>query len=446
MQNAASISLSRVSVAPLSALDKSEREPRAFVLPLPIRPTAAPRSAALLRPKEGGGAWSALSLFSGCGGMDLGFAMNGTEAHVALDFAPAAVAAYNLNNRPAARLSDLSQGLPALPTADVLLAGAPCQGFSTNGRRDVNDRRNELLCAIDAACRTVRPRVVVAENVPAALSGDHSSHWRRLEAALVALGYNVRSIVLNAAQHGVAQSRRRLFLIAWLGSDCIRLDVPKAGQPVLSDALASIVTCSDHAPRNLPSDGEAIRIARRILPGQKLSNVRLGDRNVPTWDIPEVFGVTSSAERAVLVAVTRLRRRDRRRSFGDGDPVAAAAISHEVGFDASVLVDSLVNRRHLRHKDGGIEHRLTYNGKYRRLEWSSISPTVDTHFADPRLFLHPTEHRGMSLREAMRIQGFPDWFRVHGSQTNQFRLIGNAVPPPLAGDVATFVREALLKA
>jgi DNA (cytosine-5)-methyltransferase 1 len=86
----------------------------------------------------------------------------------------------------------------------------------------------------------------------------------------------------------------------------------------------------------------------------------------------------------------------------------------------------------------------TFNGKYRRLELGRPSLTVDTKFGDPRYFLHPTENRGFSVAEAAAIQGFPDWFVVPGAPRDQFRLLGNAVPPPMAAQIAHFVREALL--
>lgn len=412
----------------------------------PLALPLAPRSAVRPRPASRDGAWTATSLFSGCGGLDLGFSFEGIVTGLAYDHSPDAVGAFNANHRPVARRADLGAALPEIGRGGVLLAGAPCQGFSTNGRRDVDDRRNDLLGAIDAACERARPQVVVVENVPAALSGAHAMHWLRLEARLASLGYNVRRVVVEAEDHGVAQHRRRLFLIAWLGSDCIGVRLGGAPRSTLRDALARMGRCTDHHRCPLSPDTEAGRIAERIAPGQKLSNVRLGGRNVATWDLPEVFGETSSLERVVLVAVTRLRRRQRRRPSGDGDPVGLGRLSAEVGFDAGEVVAGLVARRHLRKIGDGLEHRHTYNGKFRRLEWGSVSPTVDTRFTNPRLFLHPAEHRGATLREAMRIQGFPDWFELPGSKRARAEMVGNAVPPPLASAVAAFVREALLKA
>lgn len=405
-----------------------------------------PPSAFRPRPTPRKAGWLSASLFSGCGGLDLGFAFEGIETVAAYDRCIDSVRTHGANHRPVARRCDFVDAIPTLPDVDVLIAGPPCQGFSTNGRREIGDRRNRLLEVVDAACERSRPRVVIVENVPAALSGGHAIHWSRLEARLASMGYNVRRLHVEAEEHGVAQHRRRLMLIAWQGSDAIRIELARAPRLTLREALARLGDASDHSARPLSADSIAGRIARHIGRGQKLSNVRLGERNVSTWEIAEVFGETSHLERELLVAITRLRRRDRTRRFGDGDPVTLERLEGELRIDAIGLVAGLVERGHLRWVAGGLDHRHTYNGKYRRLDLASVSPTVDTRFSDPRLFLHPEEDRGMTIREAMRIQGFPDWFTMSGSQRSKSAMVGNAVPPPLASAVATFVRDALLKA
>jgi DNA (cytosine-5)-methyltransferase 1 len=107
-------------------------------------------------------------------------------------------------------------------------------------------------------------------------------------------------------------------------------------------------------------------------------------------------------------------------------------------------VERLVQGGYLRRVDAFIDLRHTYNGKFRRLTMNGISPTVDTHFGDPTLFLHPSEHRGLTPREAARIQGFQDEFELPVSRARAFRMIGNAVPPPMGARLAAFVRQALL--
>lgn len=385
-----------------------------------------------------------MSLFCGGGGLDLGFLEEGIHAIQAIDSSPRAVATYNENFAPVAKIADLSRHMPN-EQVDLLLAGSPCQGFSTAGKRLLEDPRNALILRIPEIVSRLRPRVVIIENVPAALSGAHAAHWLKLEAMMVSLDYNVRRIVLRGEESGLAQRRRRLFLICWLGSDCIRVDLPVKASPKLREVLDGVQFVSDHQPRFPAADSIDAKVAMHIGTGQKLCNVRSSPRAIPTWEIPGVFGETSEDERELLRAVSRLRRRDRRRAFGDGDPVAPASLDRELGRSTAADLARLIEARYLRLVDGFVELQHTYNGKYRRLDWNDLSPTVDTHFGRAALFLHPDEDRGLSWREAARIQGFPDAYRLTGNRGERFEIVGNAVPPPMAARVAEFVREAILK-
>lgn len=388
--------------------------------------------------------WSAVSLFSGCGGLDLGFQEQGFRTVAAYDLDPLANSTYNLNNVLEARQLDLSRFEPSLDRVEIMLAGAPCQGFSTVGKRSVNDPRNGLVLRVARLAAVARPRVLVIENVPAALSGAHGRIWAESEALLSSHGYNVRRYLAEGVESGVPQRRRRLFLICWRGSDCVRIEPDHVGSPGLREALSNLQHCPDHDPTELrPGSREAI-IASAIPPGSKLCNVRISDAAVPTWSIPAIFGRTTRTQREVLVAIVRLRRRDRRRSFGDADPVLPSQIERYLGRSVDTDIMALIKRGYLRDLTPYVDITHTYNGKFRRLDWQAPAPTVDTHFGDPHLFLHPQENRGLTPREAARIQGFPDAFKFVGGRRDRFRLIGNAVPPPMGARIAKFVREALL--
>lgn len=408
-------------------------------------PARAPLFATRPAPNPLGGGWSATSLFSGCGGLDLGFHQEGIRTDQAFEIDPSAIRNYNANLLAVGRQVDLSRFSPPDRSVDVLLAGAPCQGFSTVGRRDVHDPRNLLLMRVAEISLALLPKVVILENVPAALSGAHRAHWEAVEDRMRNGGYNVRRLLLRGEDVGIAQRRRRLFLICWMGSDCIRVDVPAASPLVLAEALAGMSSASED-DLALAADCTHFKVAQKIGPGQKLSNVRLSDNSVATWSIPEVFGSTSQFEREVLTAIARLRRRQRIRDFGDGDPVSKDRIETEMKCDVSKTLARLIDAGFLRMVDDKIDLRHTYNGKYRRLDWASVSPTVDTHFGNPALFLHPDQHRGVTPNEAARIQGFPDHFQFSGSRQQKFKMIGNAVPPPMAAQLAKFVREGILKA
>ena len=386
---------------------------------------------------------SVASLFSGCGGFDLGFLQQGFRPIGAFDIDPQVVEVYNENVKPVASVHDLTKCTPQVKP-DVLLAGSPCQGFSTAGKRKVDDPRNDLLLRAGQIAVAIRPRIFVLENVPAAMSGQHGTRWEQVEAMLRDVGYRVASIVAKGPSCGVPQFRKRLFLLAWIGNDCTRWK-PSVGQtPSLADALRDVSGLSGHDPKILPSGSREQKIARRIAPGQKLCNVRSSPAAVPTWNIPEVFGEVTAAERTVLTAVSRLRRRARRRKFGDADPVLPSVVSRHLNRCCHSEIRRLLHAKYLRRIGKYIDLRHTYNGKYRRLPRTGISPTVDTHFGDPTLFIHPRFDRGMTPREAARLQGFSDEFVLRSSRSRAFRMIGNAVPPPMAAHLAAYIREAIL--
>jgi len=206
----------------------------------------------------------------------------------------------------------------------------------------------------------------------------------------------------------------------------------------LRSVLANVTGKANHSPRNLRVNTRDWRIAARIRPGQKLSNVRGGVNAVATWDIPEVFGQVTDDERTVLELLRRLRRQQRQRDFGDADPVSLKRLEKALGEPFHRLVKGLLAKGYLRRMNGAIDLAGTFNGKFRRLSWESPCCTVDTRFGSPRYFLHPSQPRGFTVREAARIQGFADRYVFIGRESAQYRLIGNAVPPPLGSLAARY--------
>jgi DNA (cytosine-5)-methyltransferase 1 len=390
---------------------------------------------------------SFVSLFSGCGGLDLGFQQSGFRCLRAYDNDPNALQTHSDNLGTPTFQWDLSTGqLPDQSSVQplVVVAGSPCQGFSTIGKRILDDERNGLLLASGKIAVALNPVFFVAENVPAVVSGSHAKYWESLRYLLTHAGYTCSTLLLKASDFGVAQQRRRLFMIASRHDMPLTLKVPGIGLLNVGAALAGVEpTTANHEPLLLDRSSRDFVIASKIKPGQKLCDVRISDRAVHTWNIPEVFGETSKLERAILVLVTRLRRRERQRSFGDADPVSFSVMKRELGFDPRPQMSSLVTKGYLRHLENDrydLSH--TFNGKFRRLDPTGFSPTVDTRFGIARNFLHPFEHRALTVREAARLQGFPDEFRFKGSIAQQYKCVGNAVPPPMAKSIA----EALVSA
>lgn len=429
---------------PKPAIDRGLLAARALRAAPPPRATCAAAARRFLLTEPQGTQWRATSLFCGAGGLDLGLLSEGVLTDAAYDKSLPALRMYDANLPARGRPADLSRFEPD-DRCDVLTAGAPCQGFSTIGKRAVDDPRNGLLSRVADVALRIRPKVVLVENVPGARSGGHGVLWRALEDRMRLGDYNVCTMILSGEESGIAQRRRRLFMLCWRGLGETRLDIGGRGSPDLRAVLQGVEDVADHEVAWPTAGSTDALIARRIGAGQKLCNVRNSPNAIPTWDIPEVFGDTSCEEKAILRAVSVLRRRERRRRHGDGDPVERARLARHLGRCADYEVTALIDRGYLREMAGGLELRHTYNGKYRRLAWTDPSPTVDTHFGRMALFMHPDQDRGLSAREAARIQGFPDAYRLQGGVRDRFEAIGNAVPPPMASRLGHFIREALLK-
>jgi DNA (cytosine-5)-methyltransferase 1 len=379
--------------------------------------------------------------------MDTGFADAGFRCIKAFDIDAKAVDVHGKNLGRTAIQADLravqSSDLISIGIPQIIISGSPCQGFSTAGKRDLEDPRNSLLLHGARLAVAVKPKVFIAENVAGAVAGEHKMYWAQLEQILREAGYSTKTLRLNASDLGLAQRRSRVIMVAWLGSAEPSFATTTITSRTLAEALAGVEDLPQHEVQVLANNSKHYLISKRIKRGQKLCNVRGGWAAVPTWSIPEVFGETTTIERELLDVTRRLRRVERIRDTGDADPVSLKSLRRELGKSADAVVARLIKKGYMRELEGGFDLSNSFNGKYRRLDWDSISLTVDTRFGDPRYFLHPSEHRSFTVREAARIQGFPDWFEFPGRAVDSYRMIGNAVPPPMAKYLAQGVKSVL---
>lgn len=385
-----------------------------------------------------------VSLFAGCGGFDLGFKDKGYRTLAAYDCDPKAVASFNLNNEPVAEVCDLRGGLPltkATSKPECVIAGPPCQGFSSAGKRDPDDPRNNLLPEAGRIAASLDPEVIVIENVPGVRIGKPAKHWDATHQILRNANYKTHEQLCDARDLGLAQSRRRVFLFAWKSDRQFPETPPPENAGRLDETLVGVETIEDHSPVLLEVDSKAYAIAQRIGPGQKLCNVRGGIRSVHTWHIPEVFGETTVDECHMLELIMSLRRKERLRSVGDSDPVTANRLRSECGGKTDTLINALIRKGYIRRKGPGYDLTHTFNGKFRRLRWETPAYTVDTRFGDPNLFLHPNENRPFTLRETLRIQSFPDWYKFESTKASNFRYVGNAVPPKMGSFAADIAKK-----
>jgi DNA (cytosine-5)-methyltransferase 1 len=389
-----------------------------------------------------------ISLFSGCGGFDDGFQKQGFRCVGAYDIDPTVIEVHRNNIGGPAYVHDLLD--PNLPgnhkpgTVDIVISGSPCQGFSTVGQRKVNDPRNKLLLVGGQIAINLKAKVFVAENVMGSTAGKHKKYWEKLEKMMQDNGYATEILKCDATKLGIAQLRKRVIMIAWKGKKKIKIDLPELPAKTLRDVLKDVQGLPNHIVTPVPENDIIYRIAQHIKPNQKLSNVRGGERAVHTWDIPEVFGKVNESEKQLLLLLMRLRRQRRVRDNGDADPVPVQVLQKEFKQPVKSILNNLEKKQYIRRIDTNlIDLANTFNGKFRRLSWDKPSPTVDTRFGSPRYFLHPEEHRGFTPREAARIQGFRDDFVLLGTIDQQYTMIGNAVPPPMAEVIARTIKESI---
>jgi DNA (cytosine-5)-methyltransferase 1 len=363
---------------------------------------------------------TAVDLFSGAGGLSLGLQEAGFSVLLGADNDERAVQTHTANIGGLGYVGDLSdptelidhlQGW-GIETVDLVAGGVPCQPFSRAGRsmirnlvatgvRSADDPRAELWQGFMAVVAQLQPRAVLVENVPDLPSWDDGSVLMGFYESLGELGYRVDARVLDAFQFGVPQHRARLILVAL--RDESEFEWPKADSQIttLRDAIG-----------DLPPVPPAQRAERVRYFGPRTEYQRRMRKGV----LPEDDGF-------VCDHITRDVRQD--------DAEAFALLE-----EGQTYVDL---PEHLRRYRSDI-----FTDKYKRLSWNEVSRSITAHIAkDGYWYIHPQQHRTLSIREAARVQTFPDWFRFAGQPSVRLKQIGNAVPPLLAAAVGNQLRLAL---
>lgn len=347
------------------------------------------------------GSHTVIDLFCGAGGFTKGFVASGFESVWANDFDEACVETFNANFGPHAVPGDIEALLRhpddfPIPKADVVIGGPPCQGFSLLNKNRNGDSRRDLWKAYWTVVDRARPSVFVMENVPELLVSDE---YAALVARSKASGFDVTSAVLSAADYGVPQKRKRAIVI---GSRVGVVSLPER-------------THAD--PREARELGllpwTTVRDAIADLPKPR------GTEPAPSLGPPLNlhFGRTPTR-----VSVERYR----------------AVPEGGNRFDLQRRRPDITPACWIRKTSGGTD-------LFGRLWWDRPSVTIRTEFFKPEKgrYLHPTQHRPITHREAARLQSFPDDFHFIGSKIEIARQIGNAVPVLLAAAIAGTVARAL---
>lgn len=355
---------------------------------------------------------SLLDLFCGCGGFSLGAELAGFHSLAAVDIDPILQSGFRKNfPRTKAIQGDVGQisradwrQIIGDVRPDGIIGGPPCQGFSRIGKRSKNDPRNTLIHHFYRHVEELQPKFFVMENVEGLL--DEGSRDVLMSAIERVSGrYNILGpLVVNAADFGAATSRRRVIVVGYNPNDCDPLTVEQLRPTIGKHATVADAIADLPEPIKASDDSENFGWARypNISSGN-LSSYARALRSAP----PEGLGWTEAIQWL------------------------------EKGF-----VSGLFETRH----SAAVAERYSKieNGKRdpisrsQRLEWNGQCPTLRAGTgAEKGSFqavrpLHPSEARVITVREAARMQAFPDWFVFHPTKWHSFRMIGNSVSPSVS--------------
>ena len=386
-----------------------------------------------------------LSLFSGCGGLDMGFINAGYDVIWANDFFPDAVETYKKNIGDHIVWWDISKiDSSMIPDDfDVLLWGFPCQWFSiANSKRSMEDERNFLYKEMLRIVKDKRPTFFLAENVKGLLSMHGGQIIKMIVNDFKELGYTVDYKLVNSADYGVPQQRERVIIMGnklWIKN---KFPTPTHGtknkphitveqvvwdlkdvNPSYHSQIINGNTIHNHIARMNVHDkfwGRKHKVSQHDI--CDYLKIWRNKKWIGTKQVDDYFGYKYTAGH-------RFRKDNNSGSIPNPDDWWK--LKELLGFDSKY--DKQVTELEL--KDIMFEQSLRINN------WDRPSDTITATWPE----IHPNKKRRMSVRECARIQTFPDDFIFHGSLWNMYKQIGNAVPVLLAETIARVVKENIFK-
>lgn len=359
-----------------------------------------------------------IDLFSGAGGLTLGFTKTFGQVFTPVwsnDFNDYAAKTYNVNFGNHCVVGDIldivENRINEIPNADVVIGGPPCQGFSLLNKNRDGDPRKQLWRPYLDVVAHCGAEIFVMENVPQLLG---SEEYVEIVETAEKLGFKLASAKLCAADYGAPQTRWRAFIVGCKFTDPNLFFPPKkthqkpsgkTGGSVFFDGFEKYI--------NAPKTWLTVRDAIADLPVPIGTEIR---NELPPLDLH--FGRTPTAmslKRYKAIPKEGMNR-----------------------FDLQRRAPSLTPACWIRKTEGGTD-------LFGRLWWDRPAFTIRTEFFKPEKgrYLHPVQHRPITHREAARLQSFPDLFKFTGSKIEIARQIGNAVPPALASRVADCVLAML---
>ncbi|MCK4339348.1 MAG: DNA (cytosine-5-)-methyltransferase [Candidatus Cloacimonetes bacterium] len=396
-----------------------------------------------------------VDLFSGAGGISYGFVKAGIRPILAVDNYKPACETYSLNipwidrkkviNRDITGIKNEEiKKLTAYKRVDILVAGVPCQGFSKVGLKSKPSLReerppekeevNKLFMEVVRWTEILKPSIILLENVPDMGSSkiffkdSNVSVRELLEKNFARLDYSTATVCLNSADFGMPQVRKRLFFIASRG----KIMPGKFDEELLKfwNELNKVTDKENSLP---------LKIALQGIP---VLNPEEGENAIlPLDNYPDNHDLKTQYEKFVYNN-PRVIFNHVVRNHNDDDMLIISSL--EKGENYKKLVErkpEVIMKRKRK-----IYSITNFHDKFYRLNPEKPCRTIVSHLSkDGNSFIHPFENRSITVREAARVQSFPDNFMFTGSRTAQFIQVGNAVPPLLAHIVGLFFAKLLEK-
>lgn len=368
---------------------------------------------------------TAIDLFSGAGGISVGLQDAGYKVVAASDFNSACGKTYRRNFqdhdflegdiRDMGGIDFLRAGSLQPGELDLLVGGPPCQGFSIIGSRVVHDPRNDLFKDFLRVAHDLRPRCIVMENVPGLATMAKGAILSSILEGYKNLGYRVAFAELLAAQYGAPQMRWRMVFIAF--RDDVNVP-PNVGFPKPTHgrrAIGELVPNCTIAPED-----QAGFINTKSAIGD-LPPILSGEENCRYNSIP-----TDPYQKRMRKGAGDKVHNHYAPKLSEANMARIRAL--KAGQDWRDLPIELLPEGMKQAK------RKDHTRRYSRMTWDGIPRSIITRFRDPKSgeYTHPEQNRTISIREAARIQSFPDRFIFEGSYTEQYDQVGNAVPAILA--------------
>lgn len=396
-----------------------------------------------------------VDLFSGAGGISYGFVKAGIRPILAVDNYKPACETYSLNipwidrkkviNRDITGIKNEEiKKLTAYKRVDILVAGVPCQGFSKVGLKSKPSLRkerppekeevNKLFMEVVRWTEILKPSIILLENVPDMGSSkiffkdSNVSVRELLEKNFARLDYSTATVCLNSADFGMPQVRKRLFFIASRG----KIIPGKFDEELLKfwNELNKVTDKENSLPLKIALQGIPV-----LNPGEGENAILPSDNYPDNHDLKTQYEkFVYNNPRVIFNHVVR--------NHNDDDMLIISSL--EKGENYKKLVErkpEVIMKRKRK-----IYSITNFHDKFYRLNPEKPCRTIVSHLSkDGNSFIHPFENRSITVREAARVQSFPDNFMFTGSRTAQFIQVGNAVTPLLAHIVGLFFAKLLEK-